>query len=46
MLLWGAVGLRETFQLLDDPECHQIGRQSWILAAIIATECLICFKFG
>ncbi len=46
MCLWGAVGLRETFQLLDDPDCHKIGRQSWILASIIATECLICFKFG
>ncbi len=46
MLLWGAVGLRETFQLLDDPDCHKLGRQSWILVAIIATELLICVKFG
>ena len=66
MLLWGAVGLRETFQLLDDPETNkvmlngqnnealtsltmatfQVGRQSWMLVAILVTECLICFKFG
>ena len=46
MLLWGSVGLRETFQLLDDPDCHRIGRQSWMLIAIIASECLICVKFG
>ena len=46
MLLWGAVGLRETFQLLDDPNCDKLGRQSWVLAAIISTEFLICLKFG
>ena len=31
LLLIGAVGLRETFQLLDDPECDKLGRQSWVL---------------
>ena len=65
MALWGAVGLRETFQLLDDPETDKVrekvlflckfelivvkfkvGRQSWMLVAILVTECLICFKFG
>ena len=46
ILLWGAVGLRETFQLLDDPECDRLGRQSWVLLAIVATEFLICVKFG
>ncbi|XP_023330653.1 phosphatidylserine synthase 2 [Eurytemora carolleeae] len=37
---------RETFQLLDDPECDKLGRQSWVLLAIVITELLICFKFG
>jgi len=46
ILFWGAVGLRECFQLLDDPECDRLGRQSWVLLAIIATELLICVKFG
>ena len=46
MLLWGAVGLREIFQLLDDPKCNKLGRQSFVLAAIVATEFLICLKFG
>ena len=46
MLLWGAVALREVFQSLDDPNCHTIGRQSWILASIVMTECLVCLKFG
>ena len=39
-------GLRETFQLLDDPDCTQLGRQSWCLIAIVVTELLICIKFG
>jgi hypothetical protein len=39
-------GLRETFQLLDDPECDKLGRQSWVMIAIIVTELLICIKFG
>ena len=26
LLLIGAVGLRETFQLLDDPDCDKLGR--------------------
>ena len=46
MLFWGAVGLREAFQLLDDPDCDRLGRQSWVLLAIVATELLICVKFG
>ncbi len=46
MLLWGAVCLREMFQLLDDPNCDKLGRQSWMLASIVATEFLICLKFG
>ena len=46
LLLIGAVGLRETFQLMDDPECEKLGRQSWVLLAIVVTELLICVKFG
>jgi len=46
ILLWGAVGLRETFQLLDDPDCDRLGRQSWVLLTIVSTEFLICIKFG
>eukprot|EP00096_Caligus_rogercresseyi_P010772 TRINITY_DN4020_c0_g1_i1.p1 TRINITY_DN4020_c0_g1~~TRINITY_DN4020_c0_g1_i1.p1 ORF type:complete len:457 (+),score=134.28 TRINITY_DN4020_c0_g1_i1:64-1434(+) len=46
ILLWGAVCLRETFQLLDDPECDKLGRQSWVLLAVISTELLVCLKFG
>ena len=46
ILLWGAVGLRETFQFLDDPECDHLGRQTLVLLAIVATEFLICVKFG
>ena len=41
----GAVALRELFQYLDDPECTKIGRQSWVLIAIIITELLIILKF-
>ena len=40
------LGLRETFQLLDDPECNKLGRQTWVLITIIMTELLICLKFG
>jgi phosphatidylserine synthase 2 len=40
------VGLRETFQLLDDPECDKLGRQSWVLITIVCTELLVCLKFG
>ena len=39
-------GLRETFQLLDDPECNKLGRQTWVLITIIMTELIICIKFG
>merc|ERR1719464_1679575 len=46
LLLWGAVGLRETFQLLDDPNFDKLGRQSWMLLCIVCTEVLICIKFG
>ncbi|CAG0884763.1 unnamed protein product [Cyprideis torosa] len=46
MLFWGAVGIREIFQYLDDPECDTIGRQCWMLIAIIATEFLVVIKFG
>lgn len=46
LLLWGAVGLRETFQLLDDPNCEKLGRQSWVLLSVVITEVLICAKFG
>lgn len=38
--------MRETFQLLDDPEFNQLGRQTWVLIMIIMTELLICIKFG
>ena len=46
MLLWGAVCMRESFQLLDDPNCNKLGRQSWVLAMIISTEFMVCAKFG
>lgn len=46
LLLWGAVGLREVFQLLDDPDYNKIGRQSWMLLAVVITEVLVCVKFG
>ena len=39
-------GLRETFQLLDDPECNKLGRQTWVLITIVMTELFICIKFG
>ena len=39
-------GLRETFQLLDDPECNKLGRQTWVLITIVMTELIICIKFG
>ena len=42
----GVSGLRETFQLLDDPDCSKLGRQTWVLILIIMTEFLICIKFG
>lgn len=45
VLSWGAVGLRETFQYLDDPDCETFGRQSWVILAIVVTEFLIVAKF-
>ena len=30
----------------DDPECDKLGRQTWVVVAIICTEFLICVKFG
>ena len=36
--------MRETFQLLDDPEFNQLGRQTWVLILIVITELLICIK--
>ena len=38
LLLIGAVGLRETFQLLDDPDCDKLGRyylKSFIRATLL-----------
>ena len=40
------VALRETFELLDNPECGKLGRQSWVVITIVVTELLICIKFG
>ncbi|XP_065070770.1 phosphatidylserine synthase 2-like [Rhopilema esculentum] len=42
----GTVGIREVYQYMDDSSCKRFGQQSWILAAIIITETLICLKFG
>jgi len=46
LILHQLSGLRETFQLLDDPECNKLGRQTWVLITIIMTELIICIKFG
>ncbi|RXG51919.1 Phosphatidylserine synthase 2, partial [Armadillidium vulgare] len=46
ILPWGAVAIREVFQYLDDPNCNEFGRQSWIFLSITATELFITFKFG
>jgi hypothetical protein len=35
-----------TFQFLDDPDCDKLGRQTWVVIAIVCTEFLICVKFG
>ncbi|XP_046390648.1 phosphatidylserine synthase 2-like isoform X2 [Ischnura elegans] len=45
-LMCGAVGMREGYQYLDDPDCTKIGRQSWILLLTVASEFLIVAKFG
>jgi len=45
VLLCGAVGLRETFQYFDDPDCETFGRQSWVILAIVVTEFLVVAKF-
>ncbi|KAG8226791.1 hypothetical protein J437_LFUL002837 [Ladona fulva] len=45
-ILCGAVSVREAFQYLDDPDCTKIGRQSWILLSIVASEFLVVAKFG
>jgi len=42
----GAVSMREIYQYMDDKNCKRFGQQSWILAAIIITETLVCLKFG
>ena len=31
---------------LDDPDCDKLGRQTWVVIAIVCTEFLICVKFG
>ncbi|CAH3024348.1 unnamed protein product [Porites evermanni] len=42
----GAVSLNETYRYMDDPTCKRFGQQAWVVAAIVATEILICVKFG
>lgn len=42
----GAVALNETYRYMDDPTCKRFGQQAWVVAAIVATEILICVKFG
>jgi len=44
-LFVGAVAMRETFQLMDDPNCKTLGAQTFVIGAIIVTELLICLKF-
>ena len=34
------------YSISDDPECDKLGRQTWVVIAIICTEFLICVKFG
>lgn len=38
--------LREYYQFVTDPTCHQFGTMAWLSVAILATEGLINVKFG
>ena len=42
----GAVSLRETYEYMSNPNCKRFGQQSWVAISILATECLIIWKFG
>lgn len=41
----GSVAIRECFDFLYDPNCKRFGQQAWVIAAIIITEILICWRF-
>lgn len=42
----GVPAVREFYQYLHDPNVTRFGTQAWMLVANIATETLICIKFG
>lgn len=42
----GAVSFDELYQYLTDKNCKRLGQQAWITIVLIATEFLICLKFG
>ncbi|XP_055335120.1 phosphatidylserine synthase 2-like [Paramacrobiotus metropolitanus] len=44
-LLAGAVGMRETFEYFDNPNCKKFGKQAWLVLAVIITELLIVLRF-
>ncbi|OQV12010.1 Phosphatidylserine synthase 2 [Hypsibius exemplaris] len=44
-LLAGGVAMRETFEYLDNPSCKKLGKQAWMVLAIIITELLIVMRF-
>ncbi|XP_032222099.2 phosphatidylserine synthase 2 [Nematostella vectensis] len=44
-LFIGSVALNETYEYMFDENVKRFGQQAWVVAAIIATEVLICLKF-
>ncbi|KAK3703282.1 hypothetical protein QZH41_019309 [Actinostola sp. cb2023] len=46
LMFCGCLAFNETYEYMHDKNCKRFGQQAWVIAAIIATEVLICLKFG
>lgn len=44
--LMAAPATREAYQYFTDPACKRLGAHAWTAIAVIATESIICVKFG
>lgn len=46
ILFMGIVSMREMYEYMSNPACKRFGQQSWVVTAILVTECMIIWKFG
>lgn len=44
--LFALPATREAYQYLADPRCRRIGVHAWMAVINVATEVLVCVKFG